>query len=446
MAYDVFNYAEAGASAYETGVAPAFLDLHSQVDAWIASPPASRLSVIYIGYNDIRSFGDFTGPIADYAAEIDRLIAAGATAGGKYVILALVHDFGSIPAGETAWTTRTPIWNTAVAGLAASRANVVVVDVFTPIEDVLANPLDYGLFNVVGDAGSSRPGWLHSDGYHFGRQGQELIAAVFDYCLRYRWDLTVSGSDPTTLNEEVIDYLKFRAWPAWRVIRDLADVDGWLACFDPSNPETRTFRNSGGTDYVTTIEDGLGNWPDVVQGTAANQPAFAPGHFGLLDGMGFNGSSHGMRGASSVTPISQPNIILQLRELSTLDFPRFNISATGRTSNYEHHLYVESFSWGGFPGLFAGGGLVGGTRTTNPVVAAGIFNGSSSKIFRNGTQLGSTGNAGTRQLDGLSIGFNIVGADSQHWPGWIGPTLVRNDADETIMARMATALQALGLA
>jgi hypothetical protein len=229
----------------------------------------------------------------------------------------------------------------------------------------------------------------------------------------------------------------------WAELFDLALADGWLALFDPTNPGTRTLRNSGGTDYVEAIADALGNWPDLVQATEANQPALVPGHFGDLDGLSFNGSSTAMRGASSVTPVSQPTMIVQVRELSTLDHYRFNISATGRTAGYEHHCYVESFVWGGYPGIFAGGGLVGGARTLDPVVMAGIFNGTSSKLFRNGTQLGSTGNAGTRQIDGLSLGVNVVGSDSQHWPGWIGPTLIRADANETAMADMVSLLMGM---
>ena len=213
MAYDVFDYALPGASAYEGGVSPDFVDLEAQVDAWIADPPASRLTVIYIGYNDIRTFGTLTTPLAHYATQIDRLITAGATATGKYIVLALVHDFGSIPAGESAWTTRTPIWNTGVADLADARTNVVVVDLFTPFEDIFANPALYGFTNVTDSASGDVAGWLHADDYHFGSQGQELIALVFDYCLRQRWDLTEAGNAQATLNGLVIDYLRANSTP-----------------------------------------------------------------------------------------------------------------------------------------------------------------------------------------------------------------------------------------
>ena len=440
MAYDVFDFSLAGASALEGGVSGGGgNDLKQQVDAWIASPPASLMTIVYIGHDDIRTQSAMTQSLLDYGSELDRLITAGATAGGRAICIAILTDYGKAPAADpTTWFTRRELFNEGVQSLANARSGVYVVDLYTPFEDIFANPAEYGLVNVVDSASGDRPGWLWSSNHHYGSYGHRLIGWIFDYCLRHRWDLTAAGDEQAALNAEVITYLRARSPAAWEVIAELAAHDGWACCFDPTNPNTRTLRNSGGTDYVTAIEDGLGNWPDLVQATEAKQPLLSPGYFGKLDGLEMNGSSHSMATDSSITAVAQPTTHMQVRRLSTLAFPRFNIGMTSYGSGNEQHCYVESFSWGGYSGAFAGSGLVGGARQLTPEVMSTVFNGGSSVIYRNGTSTAS-GNAGTRQINGLTLGAN-VGQAGQFWPGELGPTLVRLDGNADARARMNAAL------
>lgn len=441
MAYEVHDFALPGASALAGGVSGGGgNDLAQQVDAWIADPPPALLTIVYIGHDDIRTQLMQTASLDDYGDELDRLIAAGATASGRAICLALVHDFSSVPGAEAGWDIRTGAFNSGVQALADARPGVFVVDLFTPFQDILANPAEYGLVDVAENAGGDRPGWLFASDFHFGSYGHRLLGWIFDYCLRHRWDLTAAGDSPSTLNGEVIDYLRARSPPAWQVIAELAAHDGWACCFDPTNPNTRTLRNSGGTDYVTAIADALGNWPDLVQATEAKQPPLSPGYFGRLDGLAMNGSSHSLQTSAPIAAVAQPTTHMQVRRLATLDHYRFNISMTSHGAGNEQHCYVESFVWGGYSGAFAGGGLVGGARQLTPEVMATVFNGGSTVIYRDGTSTAS-GNAGTRQINGLTLGSNI-GQASEFWPGELGPTLVRLDGDAGARTRMNAALQA----
>jgi hypothetical protein len=223
----------------------------------------------------------------------------------------------------------------------------------------------------------------------------------------------------------------------WQDILTLADDDGWLCVFDPTNPNTRTLRNSGGTDYVTQIADGLGNVSALVQATEANQLALVPGAFGDLDGMTM-GATTFMRSASNFpTQLSHPCIWLQIRRLDSFDNLGIKSSATSNTTSDEMMVYSENFSWGGYPGLFAGAGLVAGSRTLDIEVISGLFNGASSKVFRNGTQLGSTGNTGTRRARGVTIGANPDNS-GYFWIGRLGLLMIRDDGDETAMQDMVT--------
>ncbi len=102
--------------------------------------------------------------------------------------------------------------------------------------------------------------------------------------------------------------------PAFRIIFELAKVDGWYALYDPSNPTTRRISNG----HVVSISDSLGNLPDAVAENIDSGP--------LWDETAFHGlgaATYGIDGASElrsseVTPsLNQPLFIMTLAQLAT---------------------------------------------------------------------------------------------------------------------------------
>lgn len=102
-------------------------------------------------------------------------------------------------------------------------------------------------------------------------------------------------------------------------ILNLATEDGWTAVYDPTNPNTRTLRASGGSQFVAAIADGLGNLPDAAQNTEADQPELIVGHFGKLDSIRSAVSEFLI--TTVFTDIPQPLTIMAVGEstVTTLD-------------------------------------------------------------------------------------------------------------------------------
>ena len=209
------SYARDGASAVNGGVyGTATNDFRNQVDQWSNGLDlgANDLTIVYMGYNDVntRLVGELPPSIADYATQVERLIAAGATASERRLFLTLLHDFGSTPHDQ--WNTKTPrsiAMNDGIKGVVDGKANVVAVDMFTVFERIIADPARYGLTNVTGVPG---PGvdsstWLHADGAHFSARGQELVAQVYNHYITRGWDLanSLQGSEANRnkLNDDV---------------------------------------------------------------------------------------------------------------------------------------------------------------------------------------------------------------------------------------------------
>jgi phospholipase/lecithinase/hemolysin len=92
-------------------------------------------------------------------------------------VLCLLHDWNRNPAAERDVRPRVVEWNDHVRGVAASRPNCVVVDLFALFEGVFRNPGRYGFTNVtVASLALSATTHLYADGGHFGRKGQRIIA------------------------------------------------------------------------------------------------------------------------------------------------------------------------------------------------------------------------------------------------------------------------------
>ena len=209
------SYARDGASAIDGGVyGPYDNDFRSQVDRWAggADLGANDLTIVYLGYNDInmRSADQLAPSIRDYATQVDRLIAGGATASERRLFLTLVHDFATTPHDPARnKTPRSIAMNDGIAGVVGRKANVVAVDMFTVFNRIIADPARYGLTNVtdVPGRGVDSSTYLHADPAHFSVRGQELVAQVYNHYLTRGWDLANSlqgsAANRNQLNDDV---------------------------------------------------------------------------------------------------------------------------------------------------------------------------------------------------------------------------------------------------
>jgi phospholipase/lecithinase/hemolysin len=206
------NYAVGGASARTTG---AGIDLSLQVQDYLddfggVRPAATH--VIFIGGNDIRaalvaptvpdSFAILVAAVNAVAANIQTLYFAGARRfvvvnGPNLGLAPAVRMLG--PAAQAGATALSAGYN---AGLAAAVAtlsgglpgiNIVSVDLFGALNNMVANPGAYGLTNVTdmcitagvkGNAQCASPsGYLFWDGIHPTSAGHAILADLIGAAL-----------------------------------------------------------------------------------------------------------------------------------------------------------------------------------------------------------------------------------------------------------------------
>ena len=160
----------------------------NQVDQFERSPGLRRdrdVMAIYFGQIDIARYNypetaDLGRAKADYKRHLDRLIALGATAGNRRVLLLLAPDRLFNRRDAAIMRQRTQQWNHWLTALAAGRRHVDIVDLFGAVDRVRANPRLYGLTNITTpDPLRHATTALFYDASHFGRRGHEIIGSVF---------------------------------------------------------------------------------------------------------------------------------------------------------------------------------------------------------------------------------------------------------------------------
>jgi phospholipase/lecithinase/hemolysin len=213
--------ATAGSYAGETN------NLARQVTRWLGTSPKfinRDLTVVYVGYNDIKRSLDKDGTDlddakADFQTQLNRIIAAGAPGGSRRIFLIMPHDWGrspryvgSLQAGIM--RARTQVWNDFLAGLAhdSSYTRLVALDLFTAMECVFRQPADFGFDNVTHKRpqGADPAKYLFdlNDDIHFGRRGQELIRQVVQHYLTRGWDWSNTYKDPTIARQKLVADLR----------------------------------------------------------------------------------------------------------------------------------------------------------------------------------------------------------------------------------------------
>lgn len=214
-------YAQSGATS--GSYAGSTNDLTRQVTRWLGTAPkfiARDLTVVYLGYNDIKlaldpDGDDLAAAMLAYRTQLERIIAAGAAGGSRRIFLVMPHDWGRSPRyvanGQAAvMRARTRVWNDFLAGLArqSSYTRLVALDLFTAMECVFRQPGDFGFANVTQPRpmGGDPAKYLYgvNDDLHFGQRGQALIRQVVQYYLTDGWDWANTDKDPAAARQKLV--------------------------------------------------------------------------------------------------------------------------------------------------------------------------------------------------------------------------------------------------
>lgn len=177
-------------------------------------------------------------------------------------------------------------------------------------------------------------------------------------------------------------------------------------------------------DVVGAEENQGSDTYDVVQATTANKPLYKTG---ILNGepmLLFDGVDDYLAGAFAGGLISQPItafVVAQLASGRVNNNAGYNIIDGDDTTN---RLVIFKGATGSPDTweIFAGSTLVGSVAVdANAHILCAIFNGASSELIVDGASH-ATGNAGTKGIDGLSVGRYPGG--SGYWSDYIGKRLI----------------------
>jgi lysophospholipase L1-like esterase len=173
------NLALSGATAAGADLPGTF---DGQVDAWIRGHKPKGIpdrTVVYFGYNDVKTTTSLDGAKRRYRAQVDRLVADGVTQGGRRLVLCTLHDWSRNPGATRSYRARVVEWDRHVRAVAAARPNCAVVGLFALFERVFEDPGAYGFTNITeANRELSATTHLYADQGHFGRKGQALIASA----------------------------------------------------------------------------------------------------------------------------------------------------------------------------------------------------------------------------------------------------------------------------
>lgn len=172
----VANFAASGAQAgFPSGPA----SLTGQVDAWLRElgrrPP--DYTVLYFGSGDVLNSTNLADARMRYRTAVDRLIAAGATQGNRRLVLVQIHDVSHNPAVIVDQRQEVVGWNRFIKSVADARPNVVLVNLASVFDRVIASPKSFGFKNVTTpNQADSATTALYVSGHDFGLHGQAIIA------------------------------------------------------------------------------------------------------------------------------------------------------------------------------------------------------------------------------------------------------------------------------
>ena len=153
--------------------------------------------------------------------------------------------------------------------------------------------------------------------------------------------------------------------------------------------------NNGDPVASWADQSGVGN--NVTQGTTANKPTFVTNQINGLPVVRFDGTDDRLNAANS--GYAQTNTIFVVANVGANAGYKDMFSSTTGNENALYLDTAEVFR------IFAGTELAGSGDVHGAFkLFCGIFAGSSSKLYINGTQNGSTGNAGTGDSSTFRLG------------------------------------------
>jgi len=186
-------------------------------------------------------------------------------------------------------------------------------------------------------------------------------------------------------------------------------------------------------DQITGLSDGdaVATWPDigpngddVTQGTPAARPLYKTSILNGKPVVRFDGSDDYLQGAlTNAGATTQPATIFAVAQLdaTVLDDGATRPIIDGDDSGHRTLLYKSGIpspdSWG----IYAGTALYGSAGDSDTNIWCALFNGASSQFWLNGISEAS-GDAGSRALDGITIGALYDGA--RPWKGDIAEIIV----------------------
>jgi len=164
---------------------------------------------------------------------------------------------------------------------------------------------------------------------------------------------------------------------------------------------------------VGAWEDKTANEDDVTQGTADNKPTLQTNELNGEPTLRFDGSNDYLQGAFTTGgALTQPFTLLAVAELTSTGSVYRYITDGDDASNRMVSGQRDDGDWWIYPGSPA---LAGDPSDTNWNIWTVVYNGLSSQIWLNGVSEVS-GEAGTDEADGLTVGGSYTGAAS--W--WLG--------------------------
>lgn len=202
-----------------------------------------------------------------------------------------------------------------------------------------------------------------------------------------------------------------------RLRRASDDAESDFSHVSAANPELDTAAITawlgGAAGYVVTIYDQKGG-NNITQGTAANQPLYVVSVKNGHSGMSFNGS-YWIRGAFGGA-LSQPFSVYALAQLdagavnSGMDYCLIDSDDTTNRLPIGTNSALNPDAW------FVGAGLIinGSATNSNWNQWSVLINGASSQFWHNNVSQAS-GDTGTQNADGLTVGANRVAASK-----WLG--------------------------
>lgn len=190
---------------------------------------------------------------------------------------------------------------------------------------------------------------------------------------------------------------------------DLAGFVGWHSAYWADSVDTAAFANGAS---VATVHDQIGT--EDLTGTGGGVPTMVSSDSNLNNRRSLLFTNGGYGPTSAVlTARAQPFTIVTVGKYNNV--ARRNYMHDGKGSS--NRMILNCGITPNVFGINSGATIEGGASDTNPHMFQALYNGASSSLKKDGTQINS-GNAGTNSYIGITIGSAYSGGGSTvHFEG-----------------------------